>query len=205
MMSGPGTGPDRRPFQTDRRAFYLNLYGTEKPPLRRRVRVWAGNLGFHCVAVFRFGQWARRARRKVGPLAWPLVAAAKCLSFQAGLLHKVFINDQAEIGPGLLIFHPGNIVVGPVTIGAQCALSQGVTIGYGHTPGRQGRPRIGSRFWAYQGAVIYGAIEVGDGVTVLNYATVSKDIPQGSVVAGNPGRIIERDFDNRVLWLEGRD
>ena len=47
--------------------------------------------------------------------------------------------------------------------------------------------------------MIYGNIKIGDGVTVLPGSVITKSVPSGAVVQGNPARVIRRLYDNSVL------
>lgn len=57
-------------------------------------------------------------------------------------------------------------------------------------------PQIGDNVWIGPGAVITGAITVGDGATISAGTVLSKDVPAACLVAGNPGRVVARDYDN---------
>jgi serine acetyltransferase len=61
-----------------------------------------------------------------------------------------------------------------------------------------GRPRIGARVWVGADSILYGAILVGDGATVMPGSVVSRHVPPGAVVSGNPPRLLALDYDNSV-------
>lgn len=54
---------------------------------------------------------------------------------------------------------------------------------------------IGARVWIGEGALILPGVTIGDGAIVAGGAVVTRDVPAGAVVAGNPARIT-RLFDN---------
>ena len=53
-------------------------------------------------------------------------------------------------------------------------------------------PSIGSRVFIGNGAKIIGDVKVGDDVFIAHGSVVVKDIPAGSVVVGNPSRVISQ-------------
>ncbi|WP_083077312.1 sugar O-acetyltransferase [Thioclava electrotropha] len=56
-----------------------------------------------------------------------------------------------------------------------------------------GRPvRIGEDVWIGGGAILLPGITVGDGALIGAGAVVTRDVPAGATVAGNPARIIDR-------------
>jgi serine O-acetyltransferase len=93
-------------------------------------------------------------------------------------LTGVSIAPTAEIGPGLYIGHYSGIFVGrDARIGADCSLSQGVTIGY-----HRGGPHIGDSVYLAPGAKVYGPVRIGDNVSIGPNAVVDRDVPENSVV-----------------------
>ncbi len=60
-----------------------------------------------------------------------------------------------------------------------------------------GRPvRIGHRAWIGAGAILLPGITVGDDAVVGAGAVVTRDVPPGAVVAGNPARVIRQSSLN---------
>lgn len=50
--------------------------------------------------------------------------------------------------------------------------------------------RIGRGVWIATGATILPGVSIGDGAVVGAFSVVTKDVPAGGVVAGNPARLI---------------
>jgi serine O-acetyltransferase len=104
------------------------------------------------------------------------------------------LGPFSVIGPGLLARHPLGLVIGAGTrIGADCTLHPHVVFGQRRpgSPG-QGFPAIGNECSIGAGAVLLGAITLGDRVTVAAGAVVLDDVPDGSLVAGVPARVVSR-------------
>jgi len=92
---------------------------------------------------------------------------------------------EADIGKGLRLDHPVGVVIGPhVVIGDWGALMQGVTLG-----DNRGSPRLGDHVTIAPGAVVMGAIEIGSEATIGANAVVTKSVPAGAVVFGNPATV----------------
>lgn len=188
-----------RDFAVDRAKAYKIVLSGPDAPWRERVPFLLGNSEFHCVAAYRFGQYAAELRvRKPG---WGALAIVLHRVINRWITHvdHAEINNRAQIGPGLLLMHRYGVIIGPVTIGKNCVIHQGVTIGQRVAGGDQGVPKIGDNVWIGPGAIITGAISVGDGATISAGTVLSKDVPPGCLVAGNPGRVVARDYDNRKM------
>jgi serine O-acetyltransferase len=102
---------------------------------------------------------------------------------------------QASIGPGLVLYHPTGVVVGPqCRIGARARIMQGATVGsdaviVGDAAG--GSPVIGDDVFVGPGAAIFGPVELGDRVQVGANSVVTASFGDDVVVAGAPARVIQ--------------
>ena len=100
---------------------------------------------------------------------------------------------KTKIGEGLRIVHFGHIVVNPGTIiGKNFNISQGVLIG-NSLGKKQGVPVIGDNVCVNANAIIVGNCRIGDNVLIAPGAFVNFDVPDNSIVIGNPGKIITRE------------
>jgi serine O-acetyltransferase len=150
--------------------------------LRREQSIWA-------IRVHRFGR--RVDQLKAGP--WrSLLTKVYWLRFRiVETLTGISLPKEAHIGPGLRIYHFGNIFVHPdVRIGANCTLRQGVTLGNrtagGPVPILEDDVDLG----AY--AQVLGGVTIGSGAKIGAMSVVLCDVPAGATAVGVPARIIER-------------
>jgi maltose O-acetyltransferase len=60
-----------------------------------------------------------------------------------------------------------------------------------HMGERQAAVRIGRHAAVYAGAIVTPGVTVGEGAIVMEGAVVTDNVPAYTVVAGNPGRVIE--------------
>jgi len=101
------------------------------------------------------------------------------------------IPRATKIGKGLRISHFGGVVINyNATLGVNCYLSHNVTIGQVLAGSKMGCPHIGNRVWIGPGAVLVGNISIGDDVLIAGNAFVNEDVPAGSMVIGNPAKVI---------------
>lgn len=137
-------------------------------------RVILFSAGFHCVALHRLAH----AARPIGGLVGKVVSALLSL-----LMRRIYACDiaaTAELGPGLILPHPLGIVIGPgVVVGARSWVFQHVTLG--GAPGRPGAPVIGEVARIYAGAVVSGAVNVGDNVVIGANTVITRDLPDRSL------------------------
>ena len=95
-----------------------------------------------------------------------------------------------NIGAGLLLFHPFNITISTNAIlGENVSIYKGVTIGSVRSGKRKGYPKIGNKVVICSNANVLGGITIGDDVLIAGGAFVDFDVPDHSVVIGNPGII----------------
>lgn len=101
------------------------------------------------------------------------------------------INPEAKIGPGFYMGHRGSVIInGEVTIGKNVNIATGVTIGQENRGERRGVPTIGNNVWIGTNVVIVGDIVIGNNVMLAPNTFVNIDIPDNSIVVGNPAKII---------------
>lgn len=107
---------------------------------------------------------------------------------------QIQIPVGTEIGEGFYIGHSGRIIINPDAIlGKNINIATGVTIGQENRGKRKGSPIIGDNCWIGTNAVIVGNIKIGSDVLIAPLSYVNFDIPDHSIVIGNPARIIHRE------------
>jgi acetyltransferase-like isoleucine patch superfamily enzyme len=91
-------------------------------------------------------------------------------------------------------FGLNNVVMGPVEIGDELSTGPYVMIlGPRHpVPAQAQRQRdktiIGNNVWISSGSIILFGVEIGDNAIISAGSVVTKDVPAGSFVGGNPAR-----------------
>lgn len=104
------------------------------------------------------------------------------------------LNDNLNIGKGLVIGHWGRIVMNTVAeFGNEIMLTHNVTIGRDVRGKRKGSPKIGNRVCIRSNSTVVGNITIGDDVLIAPNTFVNFDVPSHSVVIGNPATIHHRD------------
>lgn len=117
------------------------------------------------------------------------------------LKHKKFSNKigcllpyTLTIGKGFYIGHLSGIIINPkVIIGDNVNIAQGVTIGQENRGKRKGTPVIGNEVWIGANAVVVGKVKIGNNVLIAPNSYINFDVPDNSIVIGNPGKIIHKD------------
>lgn len=153
---------------------------------------WAANAnnpkGRFVLLYFRLCQGIRRLPAGLWILGIPLLA------FYVLLVHWLMgieLDYQTVVGPGLALQHGVGLVVHQrAVIGSGCMLRNGVTIG--ERPPREGLPVIGNGVDMGVNAVILGPVTIGDGSVIGAGSIVIQSVQAGSVMVGNPARLIRR-------------
>lgn len=109
----------------------------------------------------------------------------------------VMIGDHTRVG-----IH--NTIIGPVSIGNHVNLAQGITVtALNHNfsdPDKRideqgistAAVHIGDDVWIGANAVVLPGVTIGSHSVVAAGAIVTKDVPQGSLVAGVPAKILKQ-------------
>lgn len=104
------------------------------------------------------------------------------------------IPTKTKIGPGFYIGHFGTIVINEnAIIGTNCNITHNVTIGRANRGDKKGAPILGDKVWIGTGCVIVGKIKIGNNVLIAPNSFVNIDVPDNSIVIGNPAKIIKKE------------
>ena len=107
---------------------------------------------------------------------------------------QIQIPGCTKIGEGFYIGHTGSVIINPqAVLGKNINIATGVTIGQENRGKRAGAPTIGDNCWIGTNAVIVGKIKIGSDVLIAPLSYVNFDVPDHSIVIGNPARIISRE------------
>lgn len=104
------------------------------------------------------------------------------------------MSIDTKIGEGLYIGHPYCITINPkAVIGKNCNIHKGVTIGQENRGVRKGTPVIGDEVWIGINSTIVGNVKIRNDVLISPNSFVNCDIPDHSIVFGNPCIIKHRE------------
>lgn len=160
-----------------------------KPPSRfQRFRVILETEAIWAIWVFRFGQYLYNEANPLVRLVFkiPYLLSAKVLGWSVG----IHLFPETRIGPGFYIGHYGGIWITQLAkLGANCSISQGVTIGVAGRDQSTG-PEIGDRVWVGPNATITGKVKVGSGAVIGANSLVATNIPENGVAVGVPARVL---------------
>lgn len=145
--------------------------------------------GFRAVAVHRFGVWRMNVQPKL--LRAPLSILYRALYRKIRNTYGIDLPYTVQLGRRAIIEHQGAIVIhGYCSIGDDCIIRQGVTLGNRYLERPFDAPKLGNRVNVGAGAKILGNVTLGDDVNIGANAVVLKDIPPGKTAVGIPAKII---------------
>jgi serine O-acetyltransferase len=137
--------------------------------------------GLHAIWIHRLAHWFWR--RRFGFIA-------RFISHGNRFLTGIEIHPGARIGRRFFIDHGSNVVIGETTeIGDDVLIYQGVTLGGTSAEKKKRHPTLGNNVEVGAGAIVLGAIRIGNGARIAAGSVVVKDVPAGATVIGVPGRI----------------
>jgi len=156
---------------------------------RAHGRNW-GAQGFWAMIVYRFGRWRYRIQpaivRKLFSLSYHLLF--KFIQIVTG----IELPCEVEIGRNFVIDHFGGIIIsGYAKFGDNCRIRNGVVVGLRRVE-EKCAPIIGNDVDIGAGAKLLGPIRIGNNVLIGANAVVLCDVPDNSVAAGVPARIMPR-------------
>jgi serine acetyltransferase len=162
--------------------------------------LWLRPGGLLVLFAQRLGYTVRMRRSAGSRWTLPLLAmriVQQWASYASVIFAKCDVLASVEIEPGVYLADGGHLIIGARRIGAGTIIHHRVTIGMNLAD--QGKPTLGANVWIGPDTVIYGPITIGDGATILPGTVLTKNIPAGTVVQGNPARVVRTGFDNQPL------
>ncbi len=154
------------------------------PAARTTFEVLTTYPGLHAVLFHRMahGLWKRDFK-------W----LGRVVSNLARWVTGIEIHPGASIGRRFFIDHGMGVVIGETaTIGDDCTLYHGVTLGGTSWEKGKRHPTLGNDVVVGAGAKVLGPINIGDGARIGSNAVVVKPVPDNATVVGIPGRLVER-------------
>lgn len=100
---------------------------------------------------------------------------------------RIYFNIRNLLG-GVQVVHGWSTIVYAEQVGRNFLVHQNCTIGNNH----DGIPIIGDNVEIYPGAVVAGAIRIGNNVKIGANCVVLKDVPDNSICYGNPCKIVSK-------------
>lgn len=135
----------------------------------------------------RYMYWWRKSKQK-------MTLFRKFILYRYSRKYGLEISAHTTIGEGLYLGHPYNITVAAgAIIGDNVNLHKGCTIGRENRGKREGSPIIGNCVSVGINSTIVGKVTIGDDVMVAPNTFINFDVPDHSVVIGNPGIIHHKD------------
>ena len=127
---------------------------------------------------------------------------ARLLSHWTRFFTAIEIHPGATIGRRFFIDHGSGVVIGETAeIGEDVLIYQGVVLGGTSLNKGKRHPTIGNKVVIGTGAVVLGAITVGEGAKIGSGSVVIKPVPGGATVVGIPGRVVD-EHHKPLLDLE---
>ncbi|HUW04169.1 MAG TPA: hypothetical protein VMW08_17575 [Acidimicrobiales bacterium] len=146
--------------------------------------------GFRALFMYRFGRWRMGIEPRV--LRIPFSRLYWFMHRYVRNHYTIELHATAKIGRRLLIAHPGAVIIHEhSTIGDDCIIRQGVTLGAADEWAEDRAPVLGDRVNVGAGAMLLGRIRIGDDVRIGPNAVVIRNIPSNSTVAPAPIRVIQ--------------
>ena len=172
----------------------------------KKYKKYGGN--FITILFFTQGFWASfqyRVAHAVHKMQIPILKQLLqllCLIWQKiiEISTGISIPASAQIGHSFYIGHFGGIILNAkTTIGNNCNISQGVTIGVSGQGENRGVPKIGNNVYIGANVVIAGNIYIEDNVLIGACSLVNTNVTANSVMLGVPAvKVSEKSSEGYV-------
>lgn len=148
--------------------------------------------GFWAVFQYRVAHWCYKLRI---PVVKHIVLVL-CLIWQKliEILTGISIPYSVTIGHSFYIGHFGGIILNSKSsIGNNCNISQGVTIGVSGRDDKRGVPSIGNNVYIGANAVIAGKISIGDDCLIAANSLVVDSFESHVTLLGVPAKVMSNN------------
>ncbi len=90
----------KKPFKIDKEKYYFQKYGTLDLKISKKIKLWIYAFGLHAVAVYRFGQYCARLKKRSKLLSLPFRVLHFFMEYctLSLLLHKKTPSSMIEDG-----------------------------------------------------------------------------------------------------------
>ena len=163
---------------------FPNAVKSKDPAARSAAEILFLYPGVKAVLIHRFSHvlWKSNAH-------W----SARLLSEVGRFATVVEIHPGAELGRRVVIDHGMGVVIGETAVvGDDVTLFQQVTLGSAHSAQGRRHPMIERGAVVGAGAVVLGAVVVGENAKIGAGSVVTKNVPANSVVVGIPAQEVNR-------------
>jgi len=156
---------------------------TKDPAARSITEVITCYPGLHALWLHRIANFLWRHHLRL---------LARMFSHCNRFLTGIEIHPGAKIGRRFFIDHGAGVVIGEtVEIGNDVLLYQGAVLGGTSLKKGKRHPTLEDNVVVGAGAIVLGAITIGNGARIGSGSVVVKAVPPGATVVGIPGRVID--------------
>lgn len=152
-------------------------------------------------ALFNY-RFAHSVYKSTLPKIFKIPVLLLCVFWQkwVEIIAGITIPYTAIIGHSFYIGHYGGIIINAnAKIGANCNVSQGVTIGVSGKESNRGVPTIGDNVYMGANATVAGKIIIGNNVVIGANSLVNRDVPDNSTVVGVPASVVSNANSNAYI------
>ncbi len=162
----------------------INGIKERDPAARNSLEVLLLYSGLHAIIMHRPAHWLYKNKRYF---------LARLISQTNRFFTGIEIHPGAKIGHGVLIDHGMGVVIGETaTVGDNCVIYQGVTLGgTGKDRGKR-HPDLEEGVMVGSGAKVLGPLRIGKGSKIAAGAVVLDSLPPQSTAVGVPAKAIRR-------------